>query len=223
MRSPFSPLHVLLILLFVAWIVFAINLEIITLTFARLGLAPDSALLLLGLSLVGSAINLPLLSVPASAPPDAPDMPRHAGLLRLPPRPFTGRTQVAVNVGGCLVPVFFSWFLIRHHPIPVGPLLLAVALVSAVSYLASRPVVGLGIAMPVFVAPVAAAVAAAFLGGEARAPMAYIAGSLGVLIGADLLRLKDVGQLGAPVAAIGGAGTFDGIFMTGLVAVLLTS
>jgi uncharacterized membrane protein len=29
--------------------------------------------------------------------------------------------------------------------------------------------------------------------------------------------------LGAPVASIGGAGTFDGIFLTGVLAVLLTS
>jgi len=124
---------------------------------------------------------------------------------------------------GCLVPVFFSVFLIREYPLPAGPLLLAVAIVSAVSYAASRPVPGLGVAMPVFVAPVTAALAAAFLGGDLRAPMAYIAGTLGVLVGADLLRLKDIGQLGAPVASIGGAGTFDGIFMAGLVAVLLTA
>jgi uncharacterized membrane protein len=29
--------------------------------------------------------------------------------------------------------------------------------------------------------------------------------------------------LGAPVASIGGAGTFDGIFLTGILAVLLAS
>ncbi|MBS0554096.1 MAG: DUF1614 domain-containing protein, partial [Proteobacteria bacterium] len=49
----------------------------------------------------------------------------------------------------------------------------------------------------------------------------YIGGTLGVLIGADLLRLNQVGKLGAPVASIGGAGTFDGIVLTGLLAVLL--
>jgi uncharacterized membrane protein len=43
-----------------------------------------------------------------------------------------------------------------------------------------------------------------------------------VLIGADLLRLKDIRRMGTPVTSIGGAGTFDGIFMTGIVAVLLT-
>jgi uncharacterized membrane protein len=43
------------------------------------------------------------------------------------------------------------------------------------------------------------------------------------LIGADLLNLDAVRGLGAPVASIGGAGTFDGIFLTGIMAVLLAS
>ncbi len=222
MRSPFSPLHFFLVLLFIAWLIFAINLELITLTFAKLGLAPDSALLLLLTSLLGSTINLPLLSLRCSAPPESVEKVFH-GLLRLPERAFTGRTLVAVNVGGCLVPLFFSFFLIQHRSIPTGPLLIAIAIVSVVSYAASRPVAGLGVAMPVFIAPITAALVAAFLGGEERAPMAYIAGTVGVLVGADLLRLKDIPRLGAPMASIGGAGTFDGIFMSGLVAVLLTS
>ena len=53
------------------------------------------------------------------------------------------------------------------------------------------------------------------------APLAYIAGSMGTLIGADLTNLDKVRGLGAPVASIGGAGTFDGIFLTGILAVLL--
>lgn len=44
-----------------------------------------------------------------------------------------------------------------------------------------------------------------------------------MLIGADLLNLGAVRGLGAPVASIGGAGTFDGIFVTGILAVLLAS
>jgi uncharacterized membrane protein len=46
---------------------------------------------------------------------------------------------------------------------------------------------------------------------------------LGTLIGADLLNLGKIQGLGAPVASIGGAGTFDGIFMTAVLAVLLAS
>ena len=56
---------------------------------------------------------------------------------------------------------------------------------------------------------------------EDSAPLAYIAGSLGTLIGADLTNLDKVRGLGAPIASIGGAGTFDGIFLTGILAVLL--
>ena len=44
---------------------------------------------------------------------------------------------------------------------------------------------------------------------------------MGTLIGADLLNLDKISGLGAPVASIGGAGTFDGIFLIGIMAVLL--
>jgi uncharacterized membrane protein len=84
-----------------------------------------------------------------------------------------------------------------------------------------NPIPRLGIAMPVLIAPLTAALVAVAMDIEHSAPLAYISGTLGVLIGADLLRLKDVRPLGAPIASIGGAGTFDGIFMTGIVAALL--
>jgi len=58
---------------------------------------------------------------------------------------------------------------------------------------------------------------------QEAAPLAYIAGGLGTLIGADITNLDKVRGLGAPVASIGGAGTFDGIFLTGILAVLLAS
>jgi uncharacterized membrane protein len=41
------------------------------------------------------------------------------------------------------------------------------------------------------------------------------------LIGADLLNLDKLHGLGAPMASLGGAGIFDGIFLMGLLAVLL--
>jgi uncharacterized membrane protein len=221
MRSPFSPFHLLIFLAFTLWLVFAINLELISLTFAKLGLSPHSALLLLVSSLLGSAINLPLLTVPATAP-ESPFVGFPGGLLRPLDKPFTGRTQIAVNVGGCLVPVFFSIYLFRNSSLEAIQTLAAIALVAGIAYVTSRPVPGIGIGMPILVGPIAAALVAMLLGGEHRAPLAYISGTLGVLIGADLLRLKDVRHLGAPLASIGGAGTFDGIFMTGLVAVLLS-
>lgn len=70
---------------------------------------------------------------------------------------------------------------------------------------------------------VAAAIVAWVLSRQYAAPLAYIAGSLGTLIGADLLNLDKIQELGASVASIGGAGTFDGIFLTGILAVLIAS
>jgi uncharacterized membrane protein len=49
-----------------------------------------------------------------------------------------------------------------------------------------------------------------------------VAGTLGTLIGADLTNFGRIRGLGAPIASIGGAGTWDGVFLTGIVAVLLT-
>jgi uncharacterized membrane protein len=87
----------------------------------------------------------------------------------------------------------------------------------------AHPVRGLGIAEPVFVPSLASAIVALLLSRRYAAPLAYIGGSLGTLIGADLLNLGKVQGLGAPVASIGGAGTFDGIFLIGILAVLIAS
>ena len=77
--------------------------------------------------------------------------------------------------------------------------------------------------MPTVTPPLLAAFVGLLLSKRYAAPLAYIGGSLGVLIGADLLNLGDLQSLGAPVASIGGAGTFDGVFLTGVIAVLLAS
>ncbi len=53
--------------------------------------------------------------------------------------------------------------------------------------------------------------------------LGYISGSIGTLIGADLLNLDKLQGMGAPVVSIGGAGTFDGIFLTGILAVVFAS
>jgi uncharacterized membrane protein len=95
--------------------------------------------------------------------------------------------------------------------------------VAAVCHYLAYPVSGLGIAIPPFVPPIAATVVALVLSPRYAAPLAYVSGSLGTLIGADLLNLDKIQGLGAPVASIGGAGTFDGIFLAGILGVLFAS
>lgn len=216
---PFSPLYLLLLILLFGFLLAFVQVGLLAIAFEKLGLSPNSGLLLLFSALFGSLINLPVTRVRAEEPPGPP--PAWVGLLRGPQLRFEGSTLIAVNVGGCIIPVFFSVYLLRHTPLPPLEVLPAIAIVGAVSYYFSRPIPRLGIAMPVFIAPLTAALTAMLINAEHSAPLAYICGTFGVLIGADLLRLKDVRQLGAPLASIGGAGTFDGIFMTGIVAALL--
>lgn len=219
MRLP--PTQVLLFILALSVLLAFIQVGILTIAFEKLGLSTHSAFLLLFSSLFGSGINLPLMKIDAEKPSLEGIPERMRALIEINLRRFTGKTQIAINVGGCLIPLMFSYYLIQYNSLPLTEVIPATAIVGFICYLASRPIPGLGIAMPIFIAPITAAIVAYSINPEHSAPLAYICGTLGVLIGADLMRLKDIRKMGAPIASIGGAGTFDGIFMTGIVAVLL--
>jgi uncharacterized membrane protein len=217
---PFSPFYLLLIVVGVTVLIAFVQIGLVTVAFDKLGLSSGSALWLLISSLIGSVINLPLFSLKAE-PPKKPMLNPFFGLLRPPKIEFTGKTLITMNVGGGLIPLFFSAYLIKNNMLPVGDIVIGITVVTMVSYLISRPVHGIGIGMPILIAPLCAALVAVMLNGEASAPLAYISGTLGVLLGADILRLNNIRQMGMPIASIGGAGTFDGVFITGIVAVLL--
>lgn len=218
---PFSPLRLLLFILALAFLVLFVQIGLISIAFDKLGLSKESAYLLLLCTLAGSLVNLPLFTLKADKtfPPKIPEE-----LLRLPffrSPPVTDKIVVTVNVGGAVVPVAFSLYLIAHNPLNLFQIATAVAVVAFIANKISGPIPGAGIGMPMLIAPIAAALIASFLDPQLRAPLAYISGTLGVLIGADLLRVNDIRKLGVPFASFGGAGTFDGVYITGLVAVLL--
>ncbi len=221
MPGPSTPQRLLLFLLALVFLLAFIQVGAITVAFDKLRLSRDSAFLLLFASLLGSTINLPLFTIRSERPPERELPPYVRELFRRLSVPFTGKTIIAVNVGGGLIPVTFSAYLLAHHPLGWFDVVLSTALVAAICHVFSRPIAGVGIAMPVFIAPVSAAIVAMIMDPENSAPLAYICGVMGVLIGADILRLGSIRRLGTPMAAIGGAGTFDGIFITGIIAVLL--
>jgi uncharacterized membrane protein len=130
-------------------------------------------------------------------------------------------TVVAINVGGAVVPILLSVYLLLKNRIVV-PAALAVLVVTVVVHWMAEPVGGVGIAVPTFVPPLVATGAALLFADQSAPAVAYIAGTLGTLVGADLLNLGSIQGLGAPIVSIGGAGTFDGVFVTGIIAVLLT-
>jgi uncharacterized membrane protein len=134
-------------------------------------------------------------------------------------------TVIAINVGGCLIPVGLSLYemayLAAFDPqaliVGVGGCLVNIA----VCYAAARPVKGIGIAMPALLSPVAAAALALLLAPDVAPPLAFVIGVLGPLIGADLLHLRGIKATETGVASIGGAGTFDGIVLSGIIAAYL--
>ena len=129
-----------------------------------------------------------------------------------------------VNVGGALIPAGMSVFLFLASSLTIALYcLVAILVVTIVTHLVARPVRGVGIQCPTFVPPIAAAVSALILSPSNAAVIAYVSGTFGTLIGADLLNLGKIPDLGAPVASIGGAGTFDGVFVTGIIAVILAT
>lgn len=221
MRLPISPITLLLLIGSLGFIVVIIQIGALTIAFDKLGLSAFSALLLLLASLAGSGINLPLFTLNSAPHPVSYSYTPWRSVLRTPFREFTGKTLIAINVGGGVLPIAFSIYLLSHNPLSWGSVVVSTAVVAAVSRAVSRPVPGLGIGMPVFVAPLTAALVAVIVDSEYSAPLAYVCGTLGVLIGADLLRFNVIRRFGAPYASIGGAGTFDGIFITGIVAALI--
>jgi uncharacterized membrane protein len=188
-------------------------------TFYRLGIGPGTALLLLLASLAGSAVNVPVARLRSQITQVHRTI-SVFGVRYLIPTMTRRNTIIAVNAGGALVPVGLSAYLIAHDGIG-WQALAAVVIVAVLVRLVARPVPGLGIAVPALLPGVFAALTAIAFHPTAVAGLAYAAGTLGTLIGADLANLGKIRRLGAPIASIGGAGTFDGIFVAGIVAVLL--
>jgi len=217
---PHTLAFLFLLFLLFAVVVVAIELHIVRYAYERVGVSPRFMLTLLLLSFLGSYINIDVVQLP----PEkiyAPGIIQFFGVPYVIPLAHESPgTIIAVNVGGAIVPTLLSLYLIVKNRF-YGKALVAIGLVAIVVHLLAYPVPGVGIAEPVFVPPLATAIVALALSRERAAPLAYVAGSLGTLIGADLLNLNKVAGLGAPIASIGGAGKFDGIFLTALIAVLL--
>lgn len=200
--------------------------ELMVASLAKLHLSPDTALLLVIGILFGGIVNIPIKRIVATD-----DVPAHPlavyGLSKAWPRlaKTSRETIVAVNVGGCVIPTVLAAYELSYVS-AVGPgLLLPTAIACAINtylcYAVARPMPGVGIVMPGLLSPLAAALLAVMLAPSQVAPVAFIAGVIGPLVGADLFHLKDIQKAATGIVSIGGAGTFDGIVLSGIVAAYL--
>ena len=217
---PLTPgLFSILVILF-AGLIILIQLRILRYAYMRLGVGPGAALLLLLGSLIGSYFNIPITILPGHAVRSREVVDFYGMRYVVPLVTQWPGTVLAVNVGGAVIPTLMSTYLVLRYQLWARAAI-AVVVIAIVIHSMATPVRGVGIAVPVFAPVLVTAILAFLLSREYAAPLAYIGGSMGTLIGADLSNLDKISGLGAPVASIGGAGTFDGIFLTGILAVLL--
>ena len=191
--------------------------------FERVGFSSTTTAVILIATFLGSAINIPLLKIKTVNPIVRDRFVSFFGIVYRIPQTEYGETTtfLAVNVGGALIPTIVSMYLLWKVPSDITYALIDVAVVALVTHLVARPVRGVGVVSPVLISPLVAAVTAYLLLFKAPQIVAYVGGVLGTLIGGDLSNLHVIHKLGAPVASIGGAGTFDGVFLSGIIAVLL--
>jgi|SRR5579863_5657926 len=219
----FFPLALPFVLALFAVIVLVITLiEVGLLRYAyeKMGVSRRYVFFILFLSLFGSYVNIPVAYLPdravVSGQPSSYFGMHYGGPVVY---QWPG-TVIALNLGGAIIPTLLSLYLLGKHRLFLRGFFAVIIVATAVHAMA-HPIRGMGIAVPIFVPPLVAAAVALLLSRSSAPSLAYIAGSLGTLIGGDLLNLDKVQGLGSPLVSIGGAGTFDGIFLTGILAVIL--
>ena len=217
---PIALPFLLFLLFFFLALIILIEVNVLTYAYQKMGVNRRYVFALLLFSLLGSYVNIPIYQLPAAEI-------RSGGTVFFYGMPYvvpmiTGApvTVIAVNLGGAVIPTILSFYLIVKNRLFLSGLV-GSALAAVIFHRMAHLVPGVGIALPVLIpALVALAIGLLFSRGHAPA-LAYVVGTLGILIGADLTNLGKIGGHGVPVASIGGAGTFDGIFLTGILAVLL--
>jgi len=222
-RFHFFPLalpFVLGLFLLVVFLVAFVEVGVLGYAYEKVGVDRRYVFTLLVLSLLGSGVNIPVAELPPERVLSGEEVLFFGMRYVVPVVEDWPRTVIAINVGGAVIPTLLSLYLVVKNGL-WAPSLVAVAVVAAIVHALARPVRGVGIAVPGLVPPLVAATTALAMSRRSAPALAYVAGSLGTLIGADLLNLGRIRGLGAPIASIGGAGTFDGIFMSGILAVLL--
>lgn len=219
---PLAPAFFSILVVILLFLLVLVQLGVLRYAYIRLGVSSRTALLLLFGSLVGSYFNVPVAQMAAERVLSGQEVDFFGMRYVIPVVVQWPGTVIAVNIGGAVIPSIMSVYLLFKNRLWIQGVI-ATAGVALVCHWLAQPIPGLGIAVPIFGPTIATALFALALSRDHAAPLAYISGSLGTLIGADLLNLNKISELGAPIASIGGAGTFDGIFLTGILAVLLAS
>ncbi len=144
---------------------------------------------------------------------------------------------MALNLGGALIPIVVSYHLGRrlyknsfeHRAWALIAIIGGVGMVSLLTNITTTfdPSIGVYANFPYYlIAPIASAsyaIAIYSTDGIRASPLAYISGSIGTLIGADVVRIPQIFVASIQrkeqfIGSIGGAGVLDMVFLSGLIA-----
>jgi len=206
-----------------ALVVSLLFVGVVGVAFREVGFSLFTTVFILVATLAGSYINIPIMKLKSTVPIVREERISFFGMVYRIPRVEHNETMttIAINLGGAVIPSLVSFYLLYKSISAIPYALTGIAFVALITHIAARPVKGVGIVTPSLVSPIVAVLFSVLVPSGAPKIVAYVSGVLGTLVGADLTNLSAIPGLGAPVASIGGAGTFDGVFLSGIVAVLL--
>jgi uncharacterized membrane protein len=242
MNNPYFQFSggILAALLFLVGLFFLfvfLPMSIVAEAFSRLGLTPVQGVLMFMAIVVGRTVNIPVYtserlvmvrrSRTMSYSLDADG--RHVRIEEEPANEL--KKQVfAVNVGGCVLPLLLSLTFLASldgglASGALGWIGFALVVVAGGCYAMAKPDPFTGLRVPLFMPALMTFVSVYFFVPEPVRPVAaYVAGTIGTIIGGNLVPLltpRVRNRVGAPTVSIGGAGTFGGVFVAGILAVLL--
>jgi uncharacterized membrane protein len=185
---PLAHPFVLGLLVVLGLLIALIEIGIIGYAYQKVGVHRRYVFAILLLSLLGSYVNIPVAELPAERVVSGQEVSFFGMRYVIPVVEEWPGTIIAVNVGGAVIPTLLSLYLLVKTEM-YGRALVGVAIVTTIVHWLAHPIHGVGIAVPVFIPPVVAAATALLLSRQSAPALAYISGSLGTLIGADLLNL----------------------------------
>lgn len=215
----FFPVTFFIFLIFILLLPILFGLgsfQILTIGFEKLGIPFEASLILLFAILLGSAVNIPLSKKKIISVRES----RFFGLWQ---KSKLGTQGIFINVGGAIIPILLSFYFLYLSwklDLAIKPILIAVLIMIVIAKILAKVIPNRGVSLPVFAPPIVSAILALILAPDFAAPCAFVAGTLGVLIGADLLNLRKIQKYRGSLS-IGGAGVFDGIFLVGIISALL--
>jgi len=208
---PISIFGFISLILLLPFLFFLGFFNILHFGFEKLGLSPLLANLFLVAILFGSLFNIPLTRLRRKYV----ERSYFWGMFKRPEIELSG---ISINVGGAIIPILLSVYLLFKVPLKITAIITLLMIVITNSL--ARPT-SKGIVLPAFIPPLFSALLSLIFVPHFAAPVSFISGVLGTLIGADILNLPKISQREG-ILSIGGAGVFDGIFLVGITSVILT-